>query len=370
VIAIVYKVLFLKLLLLSDPVLNDYGQTRCVILLARELCKKYDVSVVAPTISQRIDSKLASWGVQTVDLNIRSHTRESSTSWLETCLLEALFSRNSRKLKRALDLRTYKLIGFTCIYGIPAYDIAYGQGLISQPLVSMDAIPSYYRVAIKMLNPLISKIDQEFIVEASKSSRIVIANSEYCASVYRRLGIRVHDVITPPLECEVFKPTVSDIKDDYILSYVGKETDFTVIQKLARIGIRMKMFGTKSSHVPADLARNSNVELLGHVTNKELVELYSNAYYTLFPFTNEYFGYVPVESMACGTPVLTYGLEGPGETVIDGMTGWLARDREEIVQIATGLMRSGYPRNMRDECRKHGLRFDIKKVAERWMRHI
>jgi len=44
---------------------------------------------------------------------------------------------------------------------------------------------------------------------------------------------------------------------------------------------------------------------------EELIDLYSNALFTLFTFTHELFGYVLVESMACGTSVLTYNRQGP-----------------------------------------------------------
>ncbi len=49
----------------------------------------------------------------------------------------------------------------------------------------------------------------------------------------------------------------------------------------------------------------------GRVSDDELARLYANAKFTVFPFIHEPFGYVPVESMACGTPpVLTYDKQG------------------------------------------------------------
>jgi glycosyltransferase involved in cell wall biosynthesis len=43
---------------------------------------------------------------------------------------------------------------------------------------------------------------------------------------------------------------------------------------------------------------------LGRVNDEELIDLYSNALYTLFTFAHEPFGYVSVEGMACSIPVL------------------------------------------------------------------
>jgi glycosyltransferase involved in cell wall biosynthesis len=37
----------------------------------------------------------------------------------------------------------------------------------------------------------------------------------------------------------------------------------------------------------------------------------------------EGFGLSVVEAMACGRPVIAHNLGGPGETIVDGKTGWL-----------------------------------------------
>ena len=81
-------------------------------------------------------------------------------------------------------------------------------------------------------------------------------------------------------------------------------------------------------------------EFRGYVSEKELIKLYSNAVFTLFPFTHEPFGYVPLESISCGTPVLTYSRQGPSETVIEGVSGWLANNSNELVEKAVTIWNS------------------------------
>jgi glycosyltransferase involved in cell wall biosynthesis len=71
----------------------------------------------------------------------------------------------------------------------------------------------------------------------------------------------------------------------------------------------------------------------------------------VFPFSNEPFGYVPLESMSCGTPVLTYNREGPSETVVDGQTGWLVGSPEEFVRVGSRLWKLGFDRGrFQDAC--------------------
>jgi glycosyltransferase involved in cell wall biosynthesis len=103
------------------------------------------------------------------------------------------------------------------------------------------------------------------------------------------------------------------------------------------------------------------------VSNDELVKLYSNALYVLFTFTHEPFGYIPIESMACGTPVLTYNVQGPSESVIDGSTGWLANDDEELTALAVQIWKDGYSPKMRSKCIERAAMFDLKNISEQWL---
>jgi len=59
----------------------------------------------------------------------------------------------------------------------------------------------------------------------------------------------------------------------------------------------------------------------------ELVDLYQRSWAVVFPPTNEDWGLVPLEAMACGKPVIATRRGGPRESVIDGVTGFLRKDR-------------------------------------------
>jgi glycosyltransferase involved in cell wall biosynthesis len=200
----------------------------------------------------------------------------------------------------------------------------------------------------------------------AKMADKVIVNSKYLKSVYNKFGINVYKVIYPPLDCEVFKPIRSKVSSDYTLTYFGKETNFSLLKKLADLGLKIKLFGGKMISIPKKLRNHPNLILLGRVSNERLVKLYSNAQFTIYPFLDEPFGYIPVESMACGTPVLTFNLHGPSESVIHGVTGWLADNDEVFIDFALELWKNGYTSTMPKKCRKRALSFDRKKIAERW----
>ena len=59
------------------------------------------------------------------------------------------------------------------------------------------------------------------------------------------------------------------------------------------------------------------------VLPQNMAKYYSESLATLCTSYNEPFGLAPIESMACGTPVLAVNDGGYQETVLDGLTGWL-----------------------------------------------
>jgi glycosyltransferase involved in cell wall biosynthesis len=153
-----------------------------------------------------------------------------------------------------------------------------------------------------------------------------------------------------------------------VLTYVGKETKFTVIKNVADCGVKIKAFGSKTKSVPERILKHPNIEFLGRVAAGDLVRLYSNALFTLFTFTHEPFGYVPLESMACGTPVLTFGFQGPSECVVNGHTGWLVHNDGELAEKTVDLWKEEYSPDVRRNCRRVALGFDRGQYVEKWMK--
>ncbi|MDD5103283.1 MAG: glycosyltransferase [Candidatus Peribacteraceae bacterium] len=92
------------------------------------------------------------------------------------------------------------------------------------------------------------------------------------------------------------------------------------IEACNNLRLPLKIAGTGPDARRLKALAGPTVEFLGYVSDEELKTLYTGATATLFP-GEEDFGLVPVESMACGTPVVALRKGGSLETVLEGKTG-------------------------------------------------
>jgi len=108
---------------------------------------------------------------------------------------------------------------------------------------------------------------------------------------------------------------------------------------------------------------NDNVEWLGEVDRVRKLELLAAARCLLFPIHwEEPFGMVMVEALACGTPVVALRRGSVPEVVVDGETGFVCDDLEDLVAAlhSTGELSA-------DRCRAEAEeRFDVELMAARY----
>ena len=65
---------------------------------------------------------------------------------------------------------------------------------------------------------------------------------------------------------------------------------------------------------------HNNIEFLGWISNKDKWKVVAQAKGMLFCGVED-FGIVPLEAIACGTPVVAFGEGGALETVVEGESG-------------------------------------------------
>ena len=96
------------------------------------------------------------------------------------------------------------------------------------------------------------------------------------------------------------------------------------------------------------------------LSDKELATLYSESLVTLSLSRYDTFGLVPLESMACGVPVIALNVAGYRETMLDGQTGYLVDfDPKAIAEKITFLIEN---EDIREKMGQNGRRW----VEDKW----
>jgi len=354
---------------ICDIMMNFQGPIRPAICLANDLASRgHDVSVISPLMSSDVEKYLQKIGITPLNLRMKHVTSDlyPSLLWFETWAQEAFLKLISKHIGKESSFT----LNFSQVASAPCL-VSYLQGPISMALQDLEKEYSAgLRFAYNVLKPLIRYVDGRLIGQIGKVSTLAIANSKFCASMYSKFGVEIHDVIYPPIDCATFHPSTSSPSSSYVLTYFGKETKFSVVKKLADMSVKIKTFGSKIPSTRRDLVEHPNIEFMGKISTSTLVDAYSNALFTVFPFTHEPFGYIPLESMACGTPVLTHNKQGPSEYVIDGLTGWLVDTDEQLIYKAMELWKDCYPSIMKESCVKEAVKFDETFYIEKWMKTL
>jgi glycosyltransferase involved in cell wall biosynthesis len=199
--------------------------------------------------------------------------------------------------------------------------------------------------AVKLLMRLSTPLISSKVHRLGRGFDFYLSNSHFTMEhLFLHLGYHSQTVHLP-VDVETYSPGPKPATDERYLLSVGNSSEIEVdtVEYLAKHN-RVVRVGRRA--IP-------NCDNRGFVTNQELVELYRSATATLFPHYQEPFGMVPVESMACGTPVLTYDCQGPGETVENGVTGWTVETQAQLLEKAGQVLREGVSAEMRRRCRAY-----------------
>jgi glycosyltransferase involved in cell wall biosynthesis len=131
--------------------------------------------------------------------------------------------------------------------------------------------------------------------------------------------------------------------DDYLL-FLGRFTEgkgvLQAIEIAHRTGLRLVLAAAENEYyreAVAPLVDGTRIIYAGEADYQQKVKLYGGARALLYPVqAREPFGLVLAEAMACGTPVAALDRGAVREVVIDGVTGIVF---DNLDQMASGLAR-------------------------------
>lgn len=181
-------------------------------------------------------------------------------------------------------------------------------------------------------------------VRLSRHVHSYAANSSEVRSRIQRFWKRDAYVIHPPVDVDYFSnaPSTQRSQERGYLLGVGRWVPYKNFDLMIQIAEAARLPLVIAGSGPMEVALRRAAEAVNvpvtferQPPRERLRELYWGAKALLFP-THEDFGIIPVEAMACGTPVLGLRAGGLLETVIDGKTGFLV-DGTDPNQYASRL---------------------------------
>lgn len=158
---------------------------------------------------------------------------------------------------------------------------------------------------------------------AAQRPDLIIANSCYTQRRIKKYYRRSSEVIYPPTDTEFFLPFKTKEKGNFFLSS-GRLVDYKkwdiLIDAFSNLNLPLKICGDGPLLKNLKKRAKKNIEFLGFVSDEKLKELYNSCKAFVFP-SEEDFGLVITEAMACGKPVVVFKGGGVKEIVKEGICG-------------------------------------------------
>ena len=187
--------------------------------------------------------------------------------------------------------------------------------------------------------PILHRLRQWDVATAARVD-LFVANSACVARRIEKTWRRPALVLPPPVDVAAFAPGTGARGDFFVAAsrlVAYKRMDVVVAAFASRPDLRLVVIGDGPERARLQALAGGNTTFLGHAPHAVLKDHLQRARALVFA-AEEDFGILPVEAMACGTPVIAYGRGGACETVLPGLSGlWF--DAQTPASIAAALAR-------------------------------
>lgn len=219
---------------------------------------------------------------------------------------------------------------------------------------------SFVKLHKKLYEFLIRKIRKGIDLKNVKSASKVLANSEFSKDFIDKSYHLRAEVCYLGVDTNVFKP--QNVGKSYDVLFIGnKDKGYKLLIQSVNLFAKKPKLKT--------IFREKGETL----SDKELVNIYNKSRVLVALNQNEPFGLIPLEAMACGTPVIAVEEGGYKESIIDKETGFLiSRNHKELYNKINKIINDNELRNkLSENARVHILKnWTWDKSLERFLQII
>ncbi len=228
-----------------------------------------------------------------------------------------------------------------------------------QKSVYRDSLSGAAAMFFDYIHPRIKK--WEF--EKSKQVDQFIAISKFVSRRIKKYLKRDSKIIYPPVDTRFFKPAKAKKRDGYLLvsRFVPYKRINTAIDAFVRNKKNITIVGSGKIDYP-NVQKYSNINFLANLSDEKLRHLYRSSKALIFTSVED-FGLVPVEAMACGTPVVALGQGGALETIKNDESG-IFYENDDHHSLNDAIERFEDLKISPDACRDQALKFSSDRFAE------
>jgi len=285
-------------LIVTDALNRPLGGQRPGVAWGAELIKRgYRVGIMAPCATRDVSTRLQALGFEILAPPCRHATRVP---------LKGFFTALRAHPPQEKEKGEGEILNFSNQMAFPSH-VYYFQGFLTD---LARAIFSAGARSVGVGIPLFKILDLKLIT-AMRRSRRIVANSPEAARQLMRHGLMPATIIPPPIpmnEWEAYREArPGKWGSGYVLVMLGKETNYEYLAPILRriMGRKPILFaGARMFIRPPPWVRGQHV---GFVEEEEMPQLYAGASITIFAYSHEPFGYVPIEAVAAGSPALVIG---------------------------------------------------------------
>ncbi|MDG9857160.1 glycosyltransferase family 4 protein [Pseudomonas nitroreducens] len=273
-----------------------------------------------------------------------------STNWSPTSIISPIVATAASIIDRIENLYIpgyVPLLGRKTPYSFTIHDLNH----IDTPFNSSIAKNLFYRSIIK---PATKNCRYIFTVSGYSKSRIVDW-SDCPPEKVIVVGNGVSEVFTPNTEAAQF-----DAPFIFCCSNrKGHKNESRLLKAFKSSGLHKEVFlvlsGFPNEEITAELISlglEKSVIFSGQTSESQLASLYAGAIFTVFPSLYEGFGLPVIESMACGTPVITSNLTSMPEI---GGSAAIYVDPYDIDSIGDAMQKLLGDHELRKNMRDRGI---------------